>query len=439
MKAPTPMLLLALAGVAVGCAELLEIEALPGPAPPASHFLYEDGACEACVLETCAEEEARCAEDPQCAPWATCVARCPRGAFDCRAGCRASHGERGEPPSAVAFDACRREACAAACYGAESFVASLVGGPCSACIDLACGAHALTCVADPGDADRPGCEAQWACVVSRPDPDPQHVLDCREGYPHPNGPERLLDVCRWESCRLQCPFGTHWWCLDRYTWRPAEGDRLSLAVYVKSGTTLPDTYATLDRATVKACRADDCERCEDPLAVGLGDIGEVPAILDLPEGLGAFDGCLHLEQASHHPTIHWFGRPLTRPEGRLTVGMLRSLGDLEPFTGVAIDPERGTVYVKAWDCLHDPAYGLTFEVSGADERSTSAYMQGTWIWPEVTGQHTLRDGRGGVFNVPVGHHEVIARRLDGVEVARANIVVRAGWVSQLWLTPRPAE
>lgn len=421
-----------------GCGDLLGIEALPEPARGPTAFSYVEEPCAVCVFGACLAEEAACAADPACALWGGCLAGCGVDNFACRADCDAAHAEASADTPALDLDACRRGACGGACYGEGGLFDEIAGPICGECLDLACAGQALTCVQDAGTDGLPGCERQWACATGDPEVNPQRLLDCRAGYPHPDGPERHLDLCRWENCPRQCNFGREWGCLGRYSWPRPEAGTVSLEVFVKPAASTPDAFATLDEVSVKACRPDDCAQCADPLAVAEADAKEVPAVLALPLGGAGFEGCLHLEQAKHNPTIHWFGRPITRSEGRLTVGVLPELDDMDEQIGFELDPDRGTVFVEAWDCLHDPAYGLTFEVSGADDQSVSAYMQGTWYWPELVGLHTLRDGRGGLFNVPVGEHEVVARRLDGEVVARAEVVVRAGWVSQVWLYPTPA-
>ena len=217
-----------------------------------------------------------------------------------------------------------------------------------------------------------------------------------------------------------------------------EAPQIAYDVYVRDGTKTAVTGTSLVGIQVTACAPDDAASCSDPISTGSSDEDDHPVVLELPMGDSGFEGPLQLEHPDWHPGLQYLGHPVTRPEGRLTIGVLPPLDDaIQAMLGVDLDPDRGHVVIQVFDCLGDHAPDVHFEISGADASTVPFYMQGTWF-PETHRDRTQTDGTGGFFNLAPGWHDITARIVDGPVVSTLRVYVRAVWMTQVWLYPSPA-
>jgi hypothetical protein len=133
---------LALYGLAIGCVDVIGIEAMVQ-----AHRPLELGQpCAACVEASCRDAERSCAADPLCAELAACTARYKNDPA-ARAQCRLAHPEAAALSSWRDVDGCLRVDCQDDCTGVAGLFRAY-GPACDECVLAACPEQLAACVAD---------------------------------------------------------------------------------------------------------------------------------------------------------------------------------------------------------------------------------------------------------------------------------------------------
>jgi hypothetical protein len=93
--------------------------------------------------------------------------------------------------------------------------------------------------------------------------------------------------------------------------------------------------------------------------------------------------------------------------------------------GTTIDPSRGILTMFAFDCGGNSSPGVSFTVTGTDDKSTLVYYSGGAFTAQVN--ETDAHGQGGVLNVPPGVVTITATpRVLGKASSVMTVPVRAG-------------
>jgi hypothetical protein len=190
----------------------------------------------------------------------------------------------------------------------------------------------------------------------------------------------------------------------------------------------------LAAVSVTACALDDIS-CENPLDTATSG-ADGRFTVTLPTGQAGFDGYLTMEHEDLTPTLFFLWPPVTRPGESETFYVL-SDATWEFFhgvLGVTLDPERGHMGLQAEDCAHVPAAGVSLAASTADESTVALYIHGL---PTTEVTETDESGFGGFLNLPVGP-VTLSGSVAGEEIGAVDVFIRAGFLSDTSLAPRPA-
>ena len=433
---------------ALACNAVLGVDRLAGDAgsdAPASAWLeHASAACGACASTSCASPIDDCTSEA-CRSVHACLARCAALDWRCRADCEATDPDALDDEAARALDRCVRTRCTDECLGIGGLVDGLGSPECSACFDSTCEFDTLKCLLSDGasaDSLVGGCEREWACIRGADVIDPARRLECTDGYWHPSDVRSNFHGCRNASCSAECDFGTEWACLEAYEWPAPTTQTVSYDLYIRDGIKLPVTFSTLRGIRVTACAEATCASCA-PVDTSVTDEDEEPATLDLPMTGDGFRGCFQLEQdpvanrepTEFAPTVHYFGRPITKHEGRVTITMLPALPDVKLLGGLPLEDGHGLVYAMIHDCRGDRARRVRFEIDGPGDLALPYFMQSD-VSPRLDFTETNAMGIGGFINIVPGRYEVRAVFEDQV-VSRQVVDVIADTVTQIWMYPTP--
>ncbi len=413
--------------VAVGCDVVIGIEDLPvGSGEPLG---YASPACQACVREVCAPQEAGCLLDATCRELHNCLAACQIDDPACRQQCEQiwpgiTDVRGGE------LDACRRRECTVACLGSRRLGEHTADAACSACVDEACVVQAQACVRSdrpesPEFGARPGhCERQLQCMTHTRDIDPDRVRDCYARFAGGSSLVEQFGLCAISQC--DCPYAREWSCVGSYDW-----------ALLATSLATEFTVEALPGATVRACSLIACESCSvlvDEALVGPAE----QVVLTLPSAGGNVRVCFHTELDGYLKTITVPGRPLNRPNQRIQtqLGTTEGAMGFAEEAGIAYDPSRGNLVVLVRDCWNAFAPGIRVDASTADAKTVRGYVGSMGFDAEAT--ETAIEGAMGFLNVPPGEVELVAYR-DDVEVSRHRAPVVANTVTYVHMNPSVRE
>jgi len=255
----------------------------------------------------------------------------------------------------------------------------------------------------------------------------------------------VLDTAGKDACRTSADCvndGTCWHgrCLSDPTWgclglgQPEEIDGLAVRLSVLDGSTdLP-----IAGATVRLCpRADTL--CEQPRSVTTTD--DAGAVL-----LTLADEYLELQAPGYrnHLAAGMTSLEVTTAgvsplEVHFDLYTSAGFAALEADTGVVPDGQRGDVEVLVRDCLYESAAGAHVQLDGIDAGTNLRYLVADLPSTDAT-ETDLASGSALYFNVPPGLHSAAAEVFaTGAPVggpgAGEAVLVRAGWVSHVAITP----
>jgi hypothetical protein len=214
---------------------------------------------------------------------------------------------------------------------------------------------------------------------------------------------------------------TRWGCLDA----PEPPTASPLMPRVDLALTVIDTVTDAPPAglSARACSRLDVD-CDTPLTPDVSPTIEDGAMhLSVPQG---FAGFVEISSPTTVPTMYFINQDLLRDTAEsFAVISTLALAGLAARDNVMIDPARGFVLIRTFDCQGAPASGV--ELSSDKEGQPFAFVDG---FPVVGRDETSGDGIGGFVNVPSGI--VVLQgivREHGTALSNASVFVRPGWFS----------
>jgi hypothetical protein len=186
---------------------------------------------------------------------------------------------------------------------------------------------------------------------------------------------------------------------------------------------------------VRACRAEDSERCQPTSAPEHLTDDDGVVHLEVAPSLGGFQGYFELSGSGIYPTLLRFGWPIARElVTNVVVVSTQNVNLLVYSSGADVDDERGLVQLRAFGCNGITARGVSFAVEGADEKTAFWYTTGPDLYPVFTATATADRGAGGIINVPPGRRPMTASYEDAL-MASLSAPVRAGHMTIVVLLP----
>ena len=407
----------------VGCEQLVDADSFAVDRGPA----WAEPACRQCVASSC--DLAACEADAACAQYANCLRTCAAVDHACRTSCFFAHWDGTEPQRR--FDACYRGSCSAGCVSVGSYYPAR-GGACQTCLLDQCSEQLGACVLDPA------CDASFSCGTECSDPNCQMTCTDRAfgGYEACLGTPAIAGetgVCR-NSCRDACAFGRDWDCVGAYDWKASSDEvRRAFRIVRFSGASKP--YPGVE---VQVCASAD-PLCELPIDAAVSDDSGLACLTVPSVGIG-FQGFL----GTHDPSdaqraLYYLRHPVTHAVGgdEVILPNATEIAAVSALLGVEQDGARAQIAAIAYDCVDAPAPGIGFEIDIDDQQMVPFYTRNNV--PDPTAAITDDTGLGGWANVPLtGLAVTISARLKSSDevVARREIVLRAGAVTIVGLTPR---
>jgi hypothetical protein len=214
---------------------------------------------------------------------------------------------------------------------------------------------------------------------------------------------------------------TPWGCLDA----PEPPTASPLLPRVDLALTVVDTVTDAPPAglSARACSRLDVD-CDNPLTPDVS-----PSIDDGAMHLSVqqrFAGFVEIRSPTTVPTMYFINQDLLRDtaESFAIIGT-SALAGLATQDNVMLDPARGFVLIRTFDCQGAPASGV--QLSSDNDGQPFAFVDG---FPVVGRDETSADGIGGFVNVPLGIAVLqgIVREHD-TALSNASVIVRPGWFS----------
>jgi hypothetical protein len=217
-----------------------------------------------------------------------------------------------------------------------------------------------------------------------------------------------------------------WSCLDLVQRSTPSGGMVTATLNLVDIT----TSQAVPNVAGRLCRASDTA-CENPLLVDLVSDSAGQMTMTAPKG---FDGYVELA-ANGAVTGRFFFQPPLRSDREVpSVPILQSqtLGTFADLAGVAIDPDRGHLLIRSYDCASEPAAGVSYSSAEADSAAAFYVVDGV---PSTEQIQTDSSGEGGLLNVRPGSVAFSAQSPDGRSLGNLSVLIRPGEVSYTAIVP----
>lgn len=421
-----------------GCRDIVGVEARQTLQAPSCDDLAGAGdSCTACLRGGCCDEMAACAADAPCAKTFSCMNGCPPGDEICRADCVSGWG----PPLAKLL-ACRANRCEIDCNSTcGDAIGVLVpdvikGAPdCASCLQKKVCVEATTCANDAACLQYLGCNFR----VCNPN-DYACLMRCGVQFDAAAKAALAVQSKAASSCSAECRLNTNWDCAGKRSW-PYSIESKSMAISQR----IQDLVSgkRLAGAAVKACGNGD-PGCSMPVSTTTTDDHGLFSMTVYSNAPGSiFNGYFEVTGAGVYPSLLVIfpsivgDMPATADT--FVYSLIPSAVTVEAVAKevleIAIEPDRGLLFVTMIDCLSFLGTGVQLEVSSADDRTTTTYLLDGI--PSKEPQQAV-EGLAVVWNVPPGKAEIVGKLAStGEVVGRVTVPVRAGYMTNFSLVPRP--
>jgi hypothetical protein len=221
---------------------------------------------------------------------------------------------------------------------------------------------------------------------------------------------------------------TRWGCLDQ----PIATTAVPLVPRVDLALTVTDTVtgAPPEGLSARACSRLNVD-CDTPLTPDVSPAIDGAMHLSVPQ---RFDGFVEIRSPATVPTLYFMNQELMRDTAEsFAIISTLALAGLATQDNVTLEPERGFVLIRTFDCQGAPAGGV--ELSNDKGGQPFAFVDG---FPVVGRDETSGDGIGGFVNIPTGIVVVQGVvREHGTVLSNASVIVRPGWFSYGDVEPLP--
>jgi hypothetical protein len=220
-----------------------------------------------------------------------------------------------------------------------------------------------------------------------------------------------------------------WSCLGSVVRPPLDPHRVSATL------TLVDliTEEPLTNVDARLCRKLDIT-CEQPIQMGLRPDASGRLVVQADAG---FDGYVELSSPGNTPGLYFFFPPLDSDRVVPFVPLMSPdvLAGLALIGGRDLAADRGHVLLRAYDCLHRTAGGVTLGTVDADEQTSPFYV--IEKIPSATATATDGSGEGGLLNLRPGGVTLTGELADGTRIGTVSVFVRAGQITYTTVLPAP--
>lgn len=221
---------------------------------------------------------------------------------------------------------------------------------------------------------------------------------------------------------------TRWGCLDEAEMPTASPLLPSIDLALTVIDTVTD--APPPGLSARACSRLDVE-CANPLTPDVNAAVDGAMHLSVPQ---RFAGFVEIRSPATVPTMYFINQELMRDTAEsFAIISTAALAGLAARDNVMIEPERGFVLIRTFDCQGEPASGV--QLSNDKGGEPFAFVDG---FPVVGRDETSGDGIGGFVNIPAGI--VVLQgivREHGTSLSNASVIVRPGWFSYGDVEPLP--
>jgi hypothetical protein len=183
----------------------------------------------------------------------------------------------------------------------------------------------------------------------------------------------------------------------------------------------------------RVCRKTD-PNCNEPMTADLSSDASGIVTAQVPNG---FDGYVEITPAGAMPGSYFFYPPITSNTDIPYVPIVSTsaLGMFAQLVGTQIDPNRGEVFLGAYNCLHAPADGVRLSSADGDSETLPFYLvKGL---PSTTATATDSSGLGGILNLRPGSVTLTGTLSTGQIVGTVSMFTRAGEITYTSVVPAP--
>ena len=208
------------------------------------------------------------------------------------------------------------------------------------------------------------------------------------------------------------------------------------SVKVKFGVPL---YSILSNEPAPGVGAKVCSRPDQGCAAPLESTStKADGLLTANASVG-FEGFFEINDPQYTKTLFMLNPPLAKdvrlPATPLVVDFLvQSYARM--LLGAPNEADLGYMLIRATDCKLAYLKGMTVELSVMHAKTKRFFV--TENTPRVDIVATTEEGAMGFFNVPTGSVVVtLNEQATGRRLGSSSVIVRAGWLSYIYLTPSP--
>lgn len=198
-------------------------------------------------------------------------------------------------------------------------------------------------------------------------------------------------------------------------------------------------YSILSNEAVPGVTAKVCSRpdqlCSAPAETATS---AADGLLTANASVG-FEGYFEINHPDFTKTLFMLNPPLAKdvrlPATPLVVDFLVN-SYARMLLGGPNEPDLGFMLIRATDCTLATIKGMTVELGTVHPKTKRFFV--TENTPRVDIDETTDEGALGFWNVPVGAVSVtLFEKASGKRLGASTVVVRAGWLTYIYLTPSP--
>lgn len=153
-----------------------------------------------------------------------------------------------------------------------------------------------------------------------------------------------------------------------------------------------------------------------------------------------FEGFFEINDPQYTKTLFMLNPPLAKdvrlPATPLLVDFLVQSYARALLGGAQNEPDLGFMLIRTTDCKLGYLKGMTAELNTVNGKTKRFFVSENTPRDDIDA--TTEEGAMGFYNVPVGSVLVtLYEKVTGKKIGASSVVVRAGWLSYVYLTPSP--
>jgi len=198
-------------------------------------------------------------------------------------------------------------------------------------------------------------------------------------------------------------------------------------------------YSILSNEPTPGISAKVCSRPDQMCAAPSETVTSSAAGVLAANATVGFEGFFEINDAQYTKTLFMFNPPLAKdirlPATPLVLDFLVE-SYARTLLGGPNEPDLGTMLIRATDCQLTFLKGMTAELGTVHPKTKRFFVSENT--PRVDIDSTTEEGSMGFYNVPTGSVLVtLFEKATGKRIGASSVIVRAGWLSYIYLTPSP--